>query len=327
MKISVIVATYNDPQLERCLDSLYVSQDADFEVIVIDDGSTTIDIEQIVRNFPAYRCFKFEKNTGPAIGRNFGAKQAKGEILFFLDSDAQVYPDTLIKIQRRFEKEPKLQGLSILWSDEPVKNTFFNKFKAIEMNYNFKHLFNRSWGSNGSAIYKDIFLAEGGFDEKFRKVYGEDFFLGMKLFDKGYNISFDKNILMKHCFYEKCFLGLKKYSIRAFLRAKELGSVKNKVETSYNSKRFQVLYLLSIFIIFFGLLGLFIPLLFLVAIGLYLIFFNLNFKLYIAFYKKYGLTFFIKAAITHYFYILLISISGILGFTIGKMSKKKSYGF
>ncbi|MCP6718259.1 MAG: glycosyltransferase family 2 protein [Patescibacteria group bacterium] len=329
MKISVIIATYNDPQLKKCLDSLYASQDADFEVIVIDDGSTTVDVEQVVNNYSAYYCLKLEKNTGPSISRNFGAKQAKGKILFFLDSDAQVYPDTLIKIQRRFEKEPKLQGLSIIWSDEPIKDTFFNKFKAIEMNYNFKHLFNCSWGSNGSAIYKDIFLAEGGFDEKFRKVYGEDFFLGLKLFGKGYNISLDKNILMKHCFYEKYFLGLKKYSMRAFLRARELASVKNKLETSYNSKRFQALYLLSIFTIFFGILGLFlsIPLLCLVAIGLYLIFFNLVLKLYVAFYKKYGLTFFIKAVITHYFYILSISISGILGFLIGKMFKKKSYEF
>ncbi len=323
MKISVIIATYNDPQLKKCLDSLYASQDADFEVIVVDDCSTIMDTEQIVNNYLGYRCFKFKKNTGPSISRNFGAKQARGKILFFLDSDAQVYPDTLIKIQRRFEKEPELQGLSIIWSDEPVKDTFFNKFKAIEMNYNFKYLFNRTWGSNGSAIYKDIFLAEEGFDEKFRKVYGEDFFLGMKLFNKGYNIGFDKNISMKHCFYEKCFLGLKKYSMRAFLRAKELASVKNKIETSYNSKKFQVLYLLSIFIIFFGILGLFMHLLCLVAVGLYLIFFNLNFKLYTAFYKKNGLIFFIKSVITHYFYILSISISGILGFLIGK----KNYEF
>jgi len=325
MKISVIIATWNDPELKKCLDSLALSQQADFEVIIINDGSTTLDVEKIVSDYPEYRYFKFEKNTGPSISRNFGAKQAKGEILFFLDSDAQVYPNTLIKIQKRFEQDSKLQGLSILWSNESAKNTFFNKFKSIEMNYNFKYLFNRSWGSNGSAIYKDIFLTEGGFNEKFRKVYGEDFFFGMKLFNKGYNIKFDKNILMKHKFYDKLSLGLKKYSMRAFLRAKELASIKNNVETSYNSKRFKILYLLSIFIIFFIILGLFVPLLCLIAIVLYLIFFNLNSELYVAFYKNHGLIFFLKAIIIHYIYILLISVFGILGLICGKISKKESY--
>lgn len=325
MKISVIIATYNDPELKKCLDSLQASQNTDFEVIVIDDGSTTIDVEKIVSNYSNYRCIKLKKNTGPSISRNIGAKAAKSEILFFLDSDAQVYPDTLIKIQKHFEQDSQLQGLSIIWSDESVKDTFFNKFKAMEMNYTFKRLLCRSWGSNGSAIYKDIFLAEGGFDEKFRKVYGEDFFLAMKLFNRGYNLGFDKNILMKHKFYDKFLSGMKKYALRAFMRARELACVKNRVETSYNSKRFRILYLLSIFIILFCILGLFIPLLYLIAIVLYLIFFNLNSELYAAFYKKYGLVFFTKAVVVHYFYILSISVFGVLGLICGKLSSKKSY--
>jgi hypothetical protein len=110
------------------------------------------------------------------------------------------------------------------------------------------------------------------------------------------------------------------------MRAKELAFIKNKNTTSYNSNKFKILYLLSIFIIFFGLFGLlFYPPLWFIFFILYIIFFNINLKLYEAFYKNHGLFFFIKAVIIHYFYILSISISGVLGLICGKLSKNKSY--
>lgn len=325
MKISVIIAVYNDPRLDECLESTFKSQGVDFEVIVVDDGSTSVDIKKITDKYPKCKLFVFEKNKGPAAARNFGAKKTTGNIVFFIDSDAQVYPDTLRKIAERFKKDPELQGLTIIWSDEVIKKNFLNKFKAIESHYMFKKLAATSFGSNGSAILKKIFLDEGGFDEKFKTAHAEDFYLGLKLFGKGYKIILDKNILMKNSYLDKFFFqGFKKYCKRAFLRAVVLYQIKTKVEASYNSKKFKILYFLSCLIFALIILGLVVTPLLWLALIFYLLFFYLNKKLYLKFYKKYGFIFSIKATIMHYIYILLVSISGIIGLIYAFLFKEKN---
>ncbi|MFC1756658.1 glycosyltransferase family 2 protein [Patescibacteria group bacterium] len=324
MKISVIIATYNDPLLNQCLDSIFNSKNVLPEIIVIDDGSTKVSVEEIVAKYPNTKLFTFEKNKGPAVARNFGVKKATGNIVFFLDSDAQVYPDTFEKIYERFQKDPKLQGLTISWSDESIKNNFFNKFKAVEGNYLFTNLITKSFGSNGSAIYKDLFLKEGGFDENFKTANAEDFYFGLKLFNKGYKIDLDKKILMKNSYLDSFFFeGMKKYCQRAFLRAMVLYQIKNKTETSYNSKMFKILYLLSGVVLLFVVLGLFFrPLLYL-ALLFYFVFFFLNRSLYNKFYKKHGAIFSFRTTLLHYFYILVVSIAGTTGLIFAHLTKKK----
>lgn len=325
MKISVIIPTYNDPQIEKCLNSIFESKEADFEAIVIDDGSTSVNVKEITKKYPGCKTFVFEKNKGPAVARNFGAKEAAGDVVFFIDSDAQVYPDTLKKITGRFEKDPALQGLTIVWSDEAVKNNFFNKFKAIEGNYILTRLIARSFGSNGSAIYKKIFLSEGGFDENFKTAHAEDFYMGLKLFGKNYNIALDKNILMKNSYLDKFFFeGFKKYCKRAFLRAAVLYQIKNRTETSYNSKMFKVLYCLSGLIFVLLLTSFAVKPLIWLALAFFIIFLYLNEELYLKFYKKYGFVFLIRAVLLHYFYILIVSASGIADLAYAILTKEKN---
>jgi len=324
MKISIIIAVYNDPAIKQCLESIYQSKNADFETIVVDDASTSINIEKIVKDCPECKLFKLGKN-GPAFARNFGAKQATGEIVFFIDSDAQLYPDTLQKISERFKNDPNLQGITIIWSDELIRANFFNRFKAIETNYLFTDVYVRSFGSNGSAIYKNLFLKEGGFDESFKSAHAEDFHMGFRFFKKGYNIVLDKNISMKHAYLDNFFFkGLKKYCKRAFLRAMVLRRTKGKMETSYNSNKFMVLYLLSGLILLSVIFGIIIRPLFWMALGLYIIFFYLNKKMYSRFLKKYGIIFAIRSVGMHYFYILIVSMAGAMGLVYACLIKNKN---
>jgi len=313
MKISIIIATYNDPAIEQCLNSIFESRNVDFETIVVDDGSTSINLKKITEKYPKCKTFTFTKNKGPATARNFGAEQATGDILFFIDSDAQVYSDTLQKISKRFTDNPNIQGVTVTWSDESIKTNFLNKFKAIETNYIFNNFFTKSFGSNGSAIYKKIFLAEGGFDENFKTAHAEDFYLGLKLFGKNYNIILDKNILMKNSYLDRFFWGgFKKYCKRAFLRAVVLYQIKNKKEASYNSKKFKILYLLSALIFILLISGLALKPLLWTAFALYTIFFYLNMGLYSKFYKKHGFVFLIRSIIMHYFIFYLYQFQELL---------------
>jgi len=265
------------------------------------------------------------KIQGPAVARNFGVKQATGNIVFFIDSDAGVYSNTIGDIIKRFQKDSSLQGLTIAWSDEALVNNFFNKFKAIESNYLAKNVWSKAFGSNGSAIYKDIFVKEGGFDENFKTAHAEDFYFGMKLFGRGYNIELDNDILMQNSYLDNFFFaGLKKYSKRAFLRALVIYQIKNLQETSYNSKKFKILYLLSGLVFLFLLLSFVYPYSFYFALLSYLVFLWLNKKLYYLFYKKHGIFFAVKSIILHYIYILVVVISGTFGLLYARLFKKKN---
>jgi len=88
--ISIIIPTYNERQnLEACLESLGLQTYGDFEVIVVDDGSTdnTWKLLSEIRN-SKFEIRKFHAEHGGAgAARNLGASKAKGKILVFVDAD------------------------------------------------------------------------------------------------------------------------------------------------------------------------------------------------------------------------------------------------
>lgn len=91
MKYSLIVPVYNRPnEVDELLDSLSRQTEKDFEVVIVEDGSS-IPCNHIIEKYkdklPSLLYFTKE-NSGPSGTRNFGAERAHGEYLLFLDSDA-----------------------------------------------------------------------------------------------------------------------------------------------------------------------------------------------------------------------------------------------
>lgn len=88
MKLSIIVPVYNvEKYLAKCLESLLSQDTEDYEVIVVNDGSTD-DCPQILEGFHSPRLRVFSKpNGGQSSARNFGLERARGEYVFFVDSD------------------------------------------------------------------------------------------------------------------------------------------------------------------------------------------------------------------------------------------------
>lgn len=97
-KVSVIIPTYNrGNQLRICLKSLQEQSFKNFEVIVCDDGSTD-NTAAVIEEFKDLLDLKYIQDVnfgGPARPRNNGLKEAKGEIIAFLDSDDWWYPNKL----------------------------------------------------------------------------------------------------------------------------------------------------------------------------------------------------------------------------------------
>ena len=102
MNVSVVIPTYNrKPILEKCLKALEKQTlkniITDYEIVVIDDGSTDGTSTWIKNNsdiLPHVVLYQ-QKHGGPALGRNLGVMKSKFEIIIFIDSDLIVLDDFL----------------------------------------------------------------------------------------------------------------------------------------------------------------------------------------------------------------------------------------
>ena len=174
---SVIIPTYNRlALLQRTLDSVWAQRFRDFEVAVVDDGSTDGTAEWLDLHGRGTRVLK-QTNRGPGAARNLGASQAEGEYLAFLDSDDLWFPWTLeifTKLIREFRSPAILSAKLVEFGDEteltsvseePVKADPFPDYFASSRNGYFV-------GSGMSVLQRDAFLRTGGYTSQ--KVYAED---------------------------------------------------------------------------------------------------------------------------------------------------------
>jgi len=94
-KISVVIASYNaERTLKACLDSLQALNYPDYEVILVDDGSSDT-TPQIALLYPKVRYFRHQRNLGLSAARNSGIAAATGEIVAFTDADCRADEDWL----------------------------------------------------------------------------------------------------------------------------------------------------------------------------------------------------------------------------------------
>ncbi len=210
-QFSIIIPTYNRSEvLLKCLKSLdemdYDSKD--YEVIVVDDGSTD-NTEEVVKSFRSRYTLKYFKkeNGGPGPARNLGIKNASFEYLLILNDDAICYPDLL----REHDKVHKLypnQKISVLGAfpyKEKAQRKIFVYFlerstlvfaypmmKAGQL-YNYRFF----WTCNIS-IRKQAIIDAGLFDEDFREPMTEDTELGYRLQKMGYYVLYHPDAFTIH---------------------------------------------------------------------------------------------------------------------------------
>lgn len=164
----------------------------------MDDGSTD-GSARIAEDLGAVT-IRMERRAGPAAARNLGASRASGDVLVFFDADVCVHPDTLARIQARFETEPDLDALIGSYDDTPAAPGFVSQYKNL-LNHHF-HQCGRPeavtfWSACG-AIRRDVFLAAGGFDESYSRPSIEDIDLGCRLRQAGCRIALDRTVQVQH---------------------------------------------------------------------------------------------------------------------------------
>jgi len=98
-RISVIVLSWNGrAHLERCLESLQAQTCPDFEVVVVDNGSTDGSPDLVAQRFPAVRLIRQATNLGFAAGSNAGIQATSSEFVATLNNDAWAEPAWLAEL-------------------------------------------------------------------------------------------------------------------------------------------------------------------------------------------------------------------------------------
>jgi len=95
-KVSVIIPTYNYGQyIDKSIDSVLSQTYTDFEIIVIDDGSTDNTRTIVETKYRDKVKYIYQENRGAPAARNQGLREAKGDFIVFLDADDWFAPENL----------------------------------------------------------------------------------------------------------------------------------------------------------------------------------------------------------------------------------------
>ena len=214
--LAVVVPVRNGGRdFERCLRRLRDSHLAEFELIVVNDGST--DDSAAVAERAGAIVVRFPSPQGPAAARNRGAARPPAPLIFFLDADVAVHPRTLDRALARFAADPGLSALFGSYDDTPqapgvvsqyrnLLHHFVHQQGAFEDDIRPVHTF---WTGCG-MIRREVFLAYGGFDPRlYPRPSIEDIELGYRLTRAGHRIVLARDVLATH---------MKRWTLREMVR-------------------------------------------------------------------------------------------------------------
>lgn len=192
IKVSVIIPVFNvERYLKKCLDSVINQTFDNYEIIIINDGSTdnsAMIIEEYKEKYPKKIRFYNKKNGGLSDARNMGILKSKGKYLMFIDSDDYISNNMIEKMYNSIVREDSDMSIcnliKINKNGKEIKNYNYNPGTTTLEN-NKKILFNLPCACN--KIYNKKLFNYGMFD---KGKYYEDFRLINKLYLKCNKIAF-----------------------------------------------------------------------------------------------------------------------------------------
>lgn len=185
--VSIIIPVKNNQTgINALIDSIIESQEEiNFpkEIIIVDNNSKPpIVLPANLKNKKLNVQIIVCKKKGPASARNFGAKVAKGEWLYFTDSDCVVTDHSLLAFQK-FQNEADVYAGKIVPLEKGIISNFYENIKLLNPEFNEKNE-SRYLISANCLIKKSVFVNVNGFNEKFEFASGEDIDLGIRISKK-----------------------------------------------------------------------------------------------------------------------------------------------
>jgi glycosyltransferase involved in cell wall biosynthesis len=198
--ISVIIPHLNQPDsLEHCLDSLQSQtlERAAFEIIVVDNGSTSLPRATIER-YPDTRLLQ-EARPGPGLARNRGVEAAKADILAFIDADCRAHTDWLVSALHALQTAPPrtiLGGDVQIWRECKKTFTALEAYESV-FAYRFK-LYIEQHGFSGTG---NLVVRKSDFEDigPFRGIdVAEDIDFGQRARAAGYIFRYISEMVVFH---------------------------------------------------------------------------------------------------------------------------------
>lgn len=220
--LSVVVPTYNTRDLTlRCLAAVNADGDPNLELILVDDGGSDDTAGAAAADFPSTRIIRRERQGGFTAAANDGLSQARGEILFLLNSDASVEPGALARLRSAFEQRPRLGVAGASLSDDdgrsqwsgghaPTPLWLFLNASGLPALLGRIPGYRALWPSGGArrgrvdwvsgaamAIRRSAWERIGALDDSFA-FYGQDVLACLRARDAGFDVALLKEVRVRH---------------------------------------------------------------------------------------------------------------------------------
>lgn len=203
MKYSVIIPVYNRiAEVDDLLRSLAQQTCKDFEVIIVEDGSTERceDVVKAHRDKVDVKYF-FKENEGRSIARNYGMERAKGDYFIFFDSDCIIPPTYFDRLNEGLAENP----VDCFGGPDSADESFSDVQKAI--NYSMTS-FLTTGGIRGGSVQLEKFTPRTfnmGFSRRvydtvggFREMFSEDIDMSMRIKNAGFSIALIRPAVVFH---------------------------------------------------------------------------------------------------------------------------------
>lgn len=170
--ISVVIPLYNkEASIKLSLMSVLSQSYQDFEVVIVDDGSTDNSVAKVEEIQDSRIRLIRQGNGGPSKARNTGVKNAKGEWILFIDADDEMLPDAISNFAKYIEKIPNAD----MFLAEVVVNNAGNKKLSKTYQDGFvknpfkEHVFGHLYQCSGTTVYRKSICLQYPFDERVRR--------------------------------------------------------------------------------------------------------------------------------------------------------------
>jgi GT2 family glycosyltransferase len=210
--VSIIILNYNGwLNTKECLESIFRICYPNYEVIVVDNGSTDGSLRYMETYFSNVKVISLPRNYGFADGNNKGATAARGELLVFLNNDTVVEKDWLMELVSQIQKDRQIAVCGskvVFYSDSKIIDFAGGLISPIGagINVGFSELdqskFNtvryssHAYGAS-MLIRKDVFQKIGGFDSDYF-IYHEELDLCWRCWLMGWKVLYVPASVIKH---------------------------------------------------------------------------------------------------------------------------------
>jgi len=192
--VSVIIPLFNkEKYVNRALDSVFSQTYQDFEIVVVDDGSTDSSLELVQRDLDSRLRLVHQQNQGPGAARNRGIRETPTPYLAFLDADDEWLPDFLNRYMEALRANPDCDYVvgpwfegnlqadrSELWKKTGVEEGLWRLPVNISHTELHNLLITLHWTCT-MVCKRHVVERYGGFYAKTNCTYGEDRYLELQL--------------------------------------------------------------------------------------------------------------------------------------------------